>query len=359
MHVNFISSKDTGETRTIYVWGDNISIVWGSDTDDIIIELFRSFLHNYQDELKKIKGSDFVFKSVGLMDYKLHRVRLKRGGSYIKSPEWLLHKRATINPKNENDDECLRWSTISALNYNEIMKKEFENIFKKIKHEDKDFSSHQGDWENFEQNNESIALNVLFASQNSEEITLVYKSEHNLERENKVLLLMINDDEKYYYFAVKSKLELYSSEWLRRKNELITNEDNCFQNALNDSLDYQKIKKDPQKISKLKPYINQYNWKGIKFPSDKEDWKKFEQNNKEIASNILFVPHNKKEIEPAYISKYNYKHKKQVILLMITDDGKRWHNLAVKSFSALLRRISSSNNGDFLLFKLFSFISNT
>ena len=56
---------------------------------------------------------------------------------------------------------------------------------------------------------------------------------------------------------MKSKLQLYSSEGLRSKKELITNEDNCFQNVLNDSLDYQKIKKDPQKISKLKPYINQ------------------------------------------------------------------------------------------------------
>ena len=138
------------------------------------------------------------------MDYKLHRVRLRRDGSYIKSPEWLLHKGATINPKN-NDDECLWWSTISALNYNEITKKEFENIFKKIKHEDKNFSSPQRDWKNFEQNNESIALNVLFASQNSEEITIVYKSEHNYKRENKVFLLMINDNDKYYYFAVKSK----------------------------------------------------------------------------------------------------------------------------------------------------------
>ena len=47
---------------------------------------------------------------------------------------------------------------------------------------------------------------------------------------------MINDDdEKYSYFAVKSKLELYSSEWLRSKKESITNEDNYFQNALNDS----------------------------------------------------------------------------------------------------------------------------
>ena len=53
MHVNFISSKDTGETRTIYVWNDNVKIMWGSDTDDII--------------------------------------------------RWLLHKAATINPKNEDN----------------------------------------------------------------------------------------------------------------------------------------------------------------------------------------------------------------------------------------------------------------
>ena len=50
-----------------------------------------------------IKGSDFVFESVDLMDYKLHRVRLKRGGSYVKSSEWLANKKATTNPKNEND----------------------------------------------------------------------------------------------------------------------------------------------------------------------------------------------------------------------------------------------------------------
>ena len=62
---------------------------------------------------------------------------------------------------------------------------------------------------------------------------------------------MINDDEKYYHFALKSKLELYSSERLSSKNESIINEDNCFQNALNDSLEYQKIKINPQKISNL------------------------------------------------------------------------------------------------------------
>ena len=102
--------------------------MWGSNTDDIINKLFKSFLHNYQEELKIITGSDFTFKSVELMNYKLHRVRLKRGRSYIKSPKWLLHKRATINLKNGEDDECLRWSIISALSYNEITKKVFEKI---------------------------------------------------------------------------------------------------------------------------------------------------------------------------------------------------------------------------------------
>ena len=69
--------------------------------------------------------------------------------------------------------------------------------------------------------------------------------------------------------------------------------------------------------------------------------------------NILFVPLNKKEIRPAYISKHNHKRKSQVILLMITDDGERWHYLAVRSLSALLRGISSSNNGDFYCLNCF------
>ena len=62
---------------------------------------------------------------------------------------------------------------------------------------------------------------------------------------------MINDDDynkKYYYLTVKNKLELCSSEWLISKKESINNEDNCLQNALNDSLDYQRIKKDLQRI---------------------------------------------------------------------------------------------------------------
>ena len=69
--------------------------------------------------------------------------------------------------------------------------------------------------------------------------------------------------------------------------------------------------------------------------------------------NILFVPHNKEEICPAYLSKYNHKRKNQVILLLITDNGKRWHYLAVKSLSSLLRGITSNHHGDFYCLNCF------
>ena len=73
--------------------------MWSSETDDIIRDIFEAFLHNYPEELKIISGSEFNFETVELMDYKLHRVRLRRGGSYIKSLEWLLHKKSNNKPE--------------------------------------------------------------------------------------------------------------------------------------------------------------------------------------------------------------------------------------------------------------------
>ena len=125
------------------------------------------------------------------------------------------------------------------------------------------------------------------------------------------------------------------------KKEVIINGDNDFQNALDDALNYQTIEKDPQRISKLKPYINKYNWEGIEFPAGPKDWKKFERNNKAIALNILFIPHNTETIRIAYRSEYSHKCKKQVILLMITD-GSKCHYLAVTNLSALLPKIIKS-----------------
>ena len=52
-------------------------------------------------------ASDFHFESVELLQYSLHKIKLKRGGSYIESPEWIRNKLATINPQNKDDNNCL------------------------------------------------------------------------------------------------------------------------------------------------------------------------------------------------------------------------------------------------------------
>ena len=107
---------------------------------------------------------------------------------------------------------------------------------------------------------------------------------------------MINDESnKCHYFVVKNLSELNSSVCLRGKKETIISGDNDFENALDDALNYQNIKTNPERISKLKPYINKYNWEGIEFPAGPKDWKKFEQNNKAIPLNISFTPHNTKQ----------------------------------------------------------------
>ena len=210
---------------------DNIHIVMGSETDEIIKELFESLLQRYQEGLEeKMRGSEFVFGSVDLLYYHLQKISPKSGGSDLDSPKWLKDEIATVDPKN--------------------------------------------------------------------------------------------------------------------------NDDNCFQYALIVALNYQNIKNNPERISKTKSFINQFDWKEIEFPSDPKDWKKFELNNKTIALNILFVPYDTKEVRLAYKSKYNFKQKNQVILLMITD-GKKWHYLTVKSLSALFKGITSNHNGDFYCLNCF------
>ena len=226
IHINFTSSKDTGETHTIYVWSDNTEIMISNKTDDIIKNLFESFLNNYQKEEQIMRGgSDFIFESVELLNYNHHKISLQRGKSYLKSPEWLKNKGATINPQNKNDS-------------------------------------------------------------------------------------------------------------------------NSFQYVITIVLNHQNMGSHPERISNIKPFINQYNWEGIEFSEHQKDqkedwkkleknnmtfdWKKFEQNNKTIALNILFVPHNTKTIRLTYKSKYNRKRENQVVLLMITN-GKKWHYLALKS----------------------------
>ena len=85
---------------------------------------------------------------------------------------------------------------------------------------------------------------------------------------------MINDEAKNsYYFSVKNLSELNSLGCLRGRKEAITNGDNDFQKALDDALNYQNIETYPERISKIMPYLDEHNWKGIDFPAGPKDCK--------------------------------------------------------------------------------------
>ena len=98
MEINFISSKDSNETRIMHTKSYNIEIMIGNQTNQIIKNVLESLLQKYQEGLEVIFDKEVIFDSVDLLYYKLHKASLSRGGSYIDSPEWLKNKKSTINP---------------------------------------------------------------------------------------------------------------------------------------------------------------------------------------------------------------------------------------------------------------------
>ena len=159
---------------------------------------------------------------------------------------------------------------------------------------------------------------------------------------------MINGNNNSYYLAVKNRSELNSLGWSMAKKGAIINSDINFQNALDDALNYEIIEKDPQRISKLKPYINRHDWERIEFPAGPKEWGKCERNNKTIALNVLYIPHNTKTVSVAYRTEQNNKRRKQEILLMVTNTEK-YHYLAVTNLSGLLQGNSSKHEGHFIV----------
>ena len=189
---------------------------------------------------------------------------------------------------------------------------------------------------------------------------LLQKYQDNLQNKMKGSDFIFNGINYLYYDLNRITISkggsyIESPKWLKDKKCTINqkNTDNkCFQYATSLALNFNNIDKHHQRISKIKPFIDNYNWNDINFPAAKKDWNKCEVNNKNVALNILYVPFNTKKIEIAYKSKYNLIRDNQIILLMISN-GKNWHYLAVKTLSTLLRGISSNHNSDYYCLNCF------
>ena len=122
MAVNFISSIDFDETRNMHTKNDNIEILMGSETDEIVKQLFESLLQRYQEGLEKsMKIGEFVFDSVDVFCYNLDKISLNRGESDIDSPERLKNKKSTINYE-PNDDKSFQYAVAVGLNHKNTAK---------------------------------------------------------------------------------------------------------------------------------------------------------------------------------------------------------------------------------------------
>ena len=155
---------NSDETRTIHTKSNNAEIMMGSETDEIIEDLFESILQKYQEGLEEsMRESKFSYDRVDVLYYNINKVSLSRGGSYIDSPQWLKNKKATINPKT-NDDKCFQYALTVALNYEKI-KEDPQRILKitpfidQYTWKDIVFPSHSKDWKKIESSHKSIALN--------------------------------------------------------------------------------------------------------------------------------------------------------------------------------------------------------
>ena len=128
MHNNFISDKDFEDTQTIYSASKAIEVDKESDTENVIDTLFNTILERIQKsiETSNERRSRFTHESVALLYYYFQKIDIRKAESYIVSSDWIVSKKATINPKNEKDSKCFQWSIISGLNYNNIKEKELK-----------------------------------------------------------------------------------------------------------------------------------------------------------------------------------------------------------------------------------------
>ena len=199
---------------THFFMSDNIICRPSSDTSKILDELLSSLYEKYQVDLTiSHTSSSFVFESVEECNIHFHKIDLRRGASYIESPDWLKNKKCTINPKNENDVYCFMYSITAGLYHDEIGKnverisKKLMQYANKINWHNIDFPASYEDYVLFEQLNSDIALNILYVPFGKRNVCPEYISKHNFTAKNQVTLLKITDDKgNWHFLALPSTL---------------------------------------------------------------------------------------------------------------------------------------------------------
>ena len=87
------------------------SVYRGSETDQIVYRMIDNM--KFQIKNPALLNSRFVLDEFLYLDVNVHQLNLTRGSSYLPLPEWLVRKKAIVNPHND-DEECFKWSVIAV-----------------------------------------------------------------------------------------------------------------------------------------------------------------------------------------------------------------------------------------------------
>ena len=186
-----------------------------SNLDEIVNEMKAHMKE--QIENPALLNSRFVFDEVLFTNVDFHQLNLTRGSSYIPLPNWLAHKKAIINPKNE-DQECFKSAVITAARWEEI-NNNLERI-SKLKRFEKDF-----DWSGIEYS-VSIKDSKQFEFRNQISINLlaikgkqIYICRKGGSYEHIINLMLITGNNRKHYVAIKSLSRLLSSQNTKHKRK--------------------------------------------------------------------------------------------------------------------------------------------
>ena len=160
---------------TFYVKSKNIECHISDNSEDKLNQLIGSLLEYFEDNLLICRTvSSYVFQSVEELSTHFHKIDLRRASSYIPTPAWLEVKKATINPNNKKDNFCFAYAATIAIYHKEIDKNLDRISNKLIEYTEKldqngiDFPASTPAYKRFENNNEDIALNILYVPFDSE-----------------------------------------------------------------------------------------------------------------------------------------------------------------------------------------------
>ena len=191
-----------------------MSVHRGSDLDQIVDGMITHMKN--QIENPALLNCRFRFDEVLFLDVNFHQLNLTRGSSYLPLPDWIEKKKAIINPQND-DEECFKWTVITALEWTEIKShpERVSNLRKFVDNYDWSglrFPVSIKDIREFEIEN-NISINILAVE--GRDIYIHRKTNHKSDRE--INLLMISENGIQHYTVIKSLSRLCRSSNTKHK----------------------------------------------------------------------------------------------------------------------------------------------